>query len=329
MLKILGVGQSHPQTVIDNAFLESLDIGTTNEWIMERVGIASRYSVLPLEYIRTTRNEDPRAAIEAAEVTQTDLGVQAAKAAIQSANLKAQDIGMVIAGVSIPEMCIPSHACLIAAQLEMAVPAFDLNSACSTFSAQLHFLNCMDKTKLPDYILLVQSETYTLALNYNDRNASVLFGDGASAQVVSLKHGKKAQVMASLFDSDPSGWDKVRVPINGHFAQNGSAVQRFAITETVNTFNRLQKAVEMPEKPYFIGHQANLRMLESSCLRMGIPANKHLFNINRYGNCGAAGATSVLAEHWDNFKSGDYLAIATVGSGLSWGGAILYFGDEA
>jgi len=328
MLDILGVGQAHPTTVIDNAFLESLDIGTTNEWIMERVGIATRRSVLPLEYIKQTRNKDTRAAAEAAHTTLTDLGTEAAKEAIQRAGIKCSDIRMVIAGVSVPQMFIPAHACLIAAQLELCVPSFDLNSACSTFAAQLHFLNCMDPNKMPEYILLVQSETYTMSLNYNDRNSAVLFGDGASAQIISTRHQGKAQIIASLFESDPMGWDKVSIKSFNHFVQNGSAVQRFAIMETVGTFDNLEKAANLQEKPYFIGHQANLRMLETSCARIGIPPEKHYFNINKYGNCGAAGASSVLADNWDKFKPSDVLAIATVGAGLSWGGAVLKFGGK-
>lgn len=330
MLSILGVGKAHPQTVIDNTFLESLDIGTSDEWIMERVGIKTRRTVLPLDYIRQTRNSDPRAACEVAQTTASALGAQAALMALAKAGIQASDVGLVIAGISVPQMQIPAHACLIASQLGIRAPAFDLNSACSTSAAQLHFLNCMDPTQLPDYILVVQTETYTMTLNFNDRNTAVLFGDGAAAFVLSPKHSGKAQIIASIFESDPASYDKVVIPAHGHFAQQGSAVQRFAITQTVNTYEKLKAKHPLPhpDTAYFIGHQANLRMLQSSCERMNITPAKHLYNVDKYGNCGGCGGPTVLAENWDNFKKEDYVTLVTVGSGLSWGGVIIRFGDS-
>ena len=328
MLALLGVGQAHPDTVIDNAFLESLDIGTTNEWIVERVGIETRRTVLPLDYIRQTRNRDVTAATEAMEITLNALGAQAAQAAIQSAGIKPEDVGLVIAGTCTPQLGLPAHACEMAALLGINAPAFDINSACSTAVAQFHFLNSMRLEQLPDYILLIQADLLTTVTNYNDRNTAVLFGDGAAAQIISPRHAGKAEIVTSLFDSDPANFNKVITPVHGHFFQEGSAVQRFAITQTVQSFQKLQEKVGFSQEAYFIGHQANLRMLESSCKRMGVPENRHFYNVNRYGNCGGSGAPTVLAEHWHDFKSGDDLALVAVGAGLSWGGAVFRFGER-
>ncbi len=327
MVAILGVGQAHPDTIIDNAFLESLDIGTSNEWIMERVGIETRCSVLPLDYIRQTRNSNTSAAVEAAQTTLIELGAKAAQMAMQRAGIKAEDVGLVIAGTCTPQLALPAHACLMAAQLGITAPAFDLNSACSTVSAQFHFINSMRLEQLPDYILLIQADLLTTTTNYNDRNTAVLFGDAAAAQILSPRHKGKAEILTSIFDSDPANFAKVITPVHGHFYQEGSAVQRFAITETVQSFLKLQQKVPFAKEPYFIGHQANLRMLESSCQRMGIPKDKHFYNVNAYGNCGGSGGPTVLAESWERFESGDLLAMVTVGAGLSWGGTVLRFGE--
>lgn len=324
-LNILGTGKAHPKTVIDNAFLEELDIGTSNDWIMDRVGIATRRSVLPLDYIRETRNASPCAAPAAADITQTALGAEAARKALASAGIEPEQVGLLVLGTSIPQMSIPANGCLIANEIGVQAPTFDLNSACSSFSAHLHFINSMQRDKLPDYILLVQSETYTLSLNYSDRNSAVLFGDGASAQVLSARHPGKARILDTIFESDPSSWDKVYAPSHGHFCQEGNAVQRFAIQKTVSTAKKLLKDEEIGPHTYFIGHQANLRMLESSASRIGIAPSNHFYNVNVKGNCGAAGAPSVLAEHWKHFKPGDRLIIVTVGSGLSWGGSSIIF----
>lgn len=325
MLSILGMGEAHPKTVIDNHFLESLDIGTNPEWIEERVGIKSRRTVLPLDYIRTTRNCDPRAAEEAATQTLIDLAVEAAEQALLRAGIKAGDIGMLISGTSIPHLLIPANACIMAARLAVNAPAFDLNSACSSFAAQIHFLNQMKTDSLPDFILLIQAETYTMVTNYNDRSTAVLWGDGAAATILSPRYPGKAALVASVFKSNPAEYDKVFIPRHGHFEQQGNQVQRFAITRTVETFEELKEKTQLSSNAYFIGHQANLRMLESSCKRTEIAYNRHLYNVNCYGNTGAAGAPSVMAAHWDSFKEGDELALVVVGAGLSWGGSVLRF----
>jgi 3-oxoacyl-[acyl-carrier-protein] synthase-3 len=316
---ILGAGHFHPDTVIDNQFLESLDIGTTNEWILERVGIHTRRTCLPLDYIRSTRNQDVRAAHDLAKTAVTDLGVKAAQMALQRANLSASDIVLCIAGVSVPQMNIPSHACLIAKELGISAPSFDLNSACSSFLAQLHFLYNL---KIEGPILIIQSETYTLATNYNERETAVLWGDGASACVLSHTHSGKAQIVETTFASNPLEYEKVLIPYGGHFTQQGSRVQRFAISQTEATFHSLKKKGEHIN---FIGHQANLRMLESVAKRIGVSEERHFFNVHRYGNCGSAGAASVVSERWDLFKPADELSIIAVGAGLSWGGAVVRF----
>lgn len=310
---ILGAGHYHPENVISNAFLESLDIGTNREWIMERVGIGERRTVLPLEYIRETRNRDPRAAREAAKYTAAELGEKAARMAMERAGVQPNEIGLVIASASLPERCIPAHACLIAARLGIEAPAFDLNAACSSFLAQLHFVR-------EETVLLVQTETYTMATDYSDRTTAVLWGDGASAQVLA-KRGK-LRIVETLFGSRPSEAERVRIPYGGFFTQDGNRVQRFAIMQTEATFNALRKKGASPR---FIGHQANLRMLESSTKRLGISEDRHHFNVDRFGNCGAVGAPSVLSERWEQFCPGDSLTMVTVGAGLSWGGAVLNY----
>src|SRR5688572_9959055 len=111
MLYLHGLGHFHPENVIDNAFLESLDIGTNDEWILERVGIAERRTVLPLDYIRQTRNADPRAAHEASLYSNAQTAARAAELALERAGLQASEIGMVIAGGCSAQYLIPAEAC--------------------------------------------------------------------------------------------------------------------------------------------------------------------------------------------------------------------------
>jgi 3-oxoacyl-[acyl-carrier-protein] synthase-3 len=330
MLQIHGVGHFHPENVIDNAFLESLDIGTTDEWILERVGIRERRTVLSLDYIRSTHNADPRAAYAASAYTNAQTAASAARMAIERAGLEPGDIGMVIAGGCSPQYLTPAESCAVAAELGIQAPAFDINSACSTFVAHLNFLGKMRPETLPDFILIVSAENNTRVVDYSDRATAVLWGDGSSAAVVSPRVPARAAVRRTTFMSDPSGWDNVVIPTGGFFTQDGPAVQRFAIRRTAAATEELlaKRDADRDVDPWFIGHQANLTMLRSSASRAGVAEERHLYNVDCFGNCGAAGAPGVLSQNWERFAPGDRLALVVVGAGLSWGGALITFSEE-
>lgn len=328
MLYLHGIGHFHPENVIDNAFLESLDIGTTDAWIMERVGIRARRTVLSLDYISDTKNSDPRAADAASLYTNAQTGAKAANNALAMAGLKPEDIGMVIAGGCSPQWSIPATACTVAAELGIDAPCFDLSSACSTFAAQLHLLAQMTEGGMPDYVLIVQPENNTRTIDFSDRTAAVLWGDATAAAVVSNRHPARARITKTTLHSDPKGWHKVRIPTHGHFAQEGSAVQGFAIRKGTTTAQELAESCAGPREDLFlVGHQANLLMLQGIARRAHVDGERHFHNVEEYGNCGAAGAPSVLSQRWEKFGDGDELAVVVVGSGLTWGGVLIQFGD--
>jgi 3-oxoacyl-[acyl-carrier-protein] synthase-3 len=324
LLSLVSIGHFHPPTVVDNAFLTSLDIGVDPNWVLERVGIRERRTVLPLDYIRETRNRDPRASAEASMFSDAQTGTKAAEHALSRAGLSAKDIGMVVAGGCSPQLSIPAQACLTAAELQIECPAFDVNSACSSFAAQLHLLSSMRPETLPDYILVVNVENTTRTVNYDDRRTAVLWGDCSSAAIVSPRAPGRASIKATVLHSDPSGWKHVVIPAGGHFQQDGQAVQGFAIRKTISTFAELAAGLPKESQPAFIGHQANALMLDGVCRRAEIPPERHFFNVDRFGNCGAAGAPSVLSQNWEKMTSG-YLSLVVVGSGLTWGGALFHF----
>lgn len=325
-MSLVAVGHFHPPTVLDNEFLVSLDIGVDQDWIIQRVGIRERRTVLPLDYIRATKNRDPRATAEASAFTDAQTGAKAACHALARAGLSTKDIGMVIAGGCSPQYSIPAQACLVASELELECPAFDINSACSSFAAQLHVLSAMRPETLPEYILVVNVENTTRTVDYSDRRTAVLWGDGSSAAIVSPRARGRASIEATVLHSDASGWKHVVIPAGGHFQQDGQTVQSFAIRKTLETY--LELAAGLESRPAFIGHQANALVLESVCRRAEIPAERHFYNVDRFGNCGAAGAPSVLSENWDRIESG-YVDLVVVGSGLTWGGALLNFSSPS
>lgn len=328
-MQLISLGHFHPHNVIDNAFLESLDIGTNDAWIRERVGIIKRHTVLPLDYLRQTRNADPRAALEAAELSNAETGARAAQLALQRANLEPSDIGLVISGGCSPDECIPAESNRIAEELGISAPAFDLGAACSSFGAQMHFLTGMRPERLPDYVLVVNPENSTRVVDYRDRTSCVLWGDGTSAAILSPRHPGRFTITETLLGGDPSGADKVKVPRMGHFTQNGAAVQHFAVKRATETFLELRRrwlAVNPERQPQhlgLIGHQANLRMLESVAKRVEVPESQHLFNVDKRGNTGASGAPGVLSERWDDPDLPKNIGMAVVGSGLTWAGVLL------
>lgn len=324
MIFIHGIGHFHPNNIIDNQFLTNLDIATNNDWIIERVGIHKRRTVLSLDYICETYNEFPKSIGSHIQFSNAQTGALAAKQALDHAGLSAQDIGMVIAGGCLPQYSLPAEACMIAAELGINAPAFDINSACSTFAVHMNFINQMNEAGLPDYILLVIPENMTRAINFKDRKVAVLFGDGTSAIIVSKKHRSNVFISKVVIDSNPAACNIITTLAGGHFYQEGPVVQRFAIKKMVEIIKNLRKNFNiLNNQHYFIGHQANLTMLRSICKIAEIAEDHHLYNVDQFGNCGAAGAPTVLSQNWSRFTAGDRIILAVVGSGLTWGGMII------
>jgi 3-oxoacyl-[acyl-carrier-protein] synthase-3 len=285
--------------------------------------------VLSLDYIRDTRNRDPSQAMEAAQYTHADTGVLATEMALERACITRDAIGMVIAGSSRPSLSAPADACHIAAALGVEAPAFDMNSACTSMWVALYMLSNMRPESLPEYVLVVAPESLTTTVDYNDRSASVLWGDCTAAAIVSTRVPSRIQILHNTVQSNPAGYEKVVVPLFGHFNQEGRTVQMFAIKKTVRCFREIQKTFPSSGRRLnFVGHQANLRMLESVCRQCDINDDRHHSNVIEFGNGGAAGAPSVISMNWDSWTDQDEVAVIGVGSGLTWASYVLRFGDQ-
>ena len=328
MLYLHSMGHFNPENIISNTFLEDLDIGTSNEWILERVGIVNRRTVLPLDYIRETKNTDFRAAFEARLYKNSQMAATAARMALERASLKPEEIGMVIAGSSSPDDIAPAESSAVAAELGIEVPCLDMNSACSSFGMQMNFLSKMQPEVLPPYVLVVDSETLTKAVDYSDRTTAVLFGDGSTAAIVSTQVPSCARFVACSYGSRPSAWEKVGIDWKWRFYQDGNAVQGFAIRKTTEGVKNLKSIFADEAKRFiFIGHQANLTMLTTVCERTGIIPANHWYGVDQFGNTGCCGAPAVLSTHWDELQSGDRVAMSIVGAGLSWAHMMLKVED--
>ena len=329
-LNLLGLGHFHPDNEITNQFLEELDIGTNDEWILERTGIRSRRTALSLDYIRETRNADPRGAIEAAVISNAASGARAAEMALARAGVLASDVGLLIGGGCAPNTVSPAEACNIGAELGVVQTAcLDVNSACSSFIAGVYMLSLMDPAKLPPIVLLVTAEPMTGTVDYNDRSSAVLWGDGALAAVLSTKEKGRAALIGQTLTSDPAGNEKVVVPRLGHFRQEGRTVQTFAIRKTSDLYLATQEHHREDDRTFhFVGHQANRRMLESVCRRCEIPDERHHFNCEFFGNTAGASSGGVISQNWDKWTPRDDICVVGVGSGLTWGSYLMRFHED-
>ena len=206
------------------------------------------------------------------------------------------------------------------------MPAFDINSACTSFFVGLYTLSLMQPDRLPGFVLLVAPESLSRTVDYNDRASAVLWGDAAAAAVLSTQVPARAQILGSAMVSSPAGADKVVVPRLGHFRQDGRAVQMFAIKKTAKMLDGLRAEYGDPDRQlHFVGHQANKLVLEQVCRRCNIPEERHHYNVEWYGNTAGASAPSVVSMRWDKWQSGDDVAMIGVGSGLSWASCLLRF----
>lgn len=327
---IHSMGHFHPPTRLPNSFFDELDIGSQGDWVEERTGIRERRSVLSREDILALASgrvslADLRAlgrVMPIAEMAEPTWALLRER----YPELDPQQIEALICGTSVPDFDIPANGSTIAARLGLRCLSFDANSACSSFVLDLHLARSLIASGAHKKIAIFNPERYSLRVDFRDRNSCVLFGDGCSAALVSsTPRPGSLKVLDTLIVSDPSGCDLVKIPDGELFSQNGKAVQKFAISKTIEATEAIleRNHLSPSDVSYFTGHQANLRMVTSAADRLGLSAERHLHNVAMLGNQGSAGAPAVLSMNWDLFKTGDLIVLAVVGSGLTWGSALL------
>ncbi len=328
---VAGMGHDHPDTILDNQFFSTLDIDSSEEWILERTGIKERRSVLTQDQIRKIRFGEETLLSLRKKNEVPSIGAMCVKPwqrALKRASFVGDmlNVDALICGTSVPDFDIPANACRIASELKLECTAFDVNSACSSFVVDLHVAKSMLWAKQAKTVAVFNPERYTMRVNYQDRGSCILWGDGCVGTIVeSDPHRPGLEVIDTVVVSNPSKYDSVVIPDGEYFFQDGKAVQRFAITKTIAIVEEIlsRNEIQVKDVNYFIGHQANLRMLQSAMEHLHVAPERHLYDIENFGNRGAAGAPSVLSTYWEKFQSGDLIILAVVGSGLTWGAALL------
>ncbi len=322
-LKIAGVGYCIPETVVTNDDLTKL-YDTSDEWIYTRTGIKERRLV--------SGNESA-----------VDLGYKAAERALEKSGLKVEDIDMVICASSAPPELYPAIACRIQAHMGIPndVPAFDITAACSGLIYAMSIARGFIASGMYKSILLVATDNNSRLLNWEDRSASILFGDGAGAMVVTASDDGVDDIISIDIRANGSIGDLIKLPLAGKncplveandeqpqfIEMNGKEVYKF-VARTLPQYveEMIEKAgMKAEEIDYLIPHQANLRIIQAVQERLGYSDEKVVTNIKYYGNTSAASIPLAMAESVEQgkVKLGSTAILCGFGAGMTWGGAIV------
>ncbi len=319
---IVGTGSYVPKRVLTNADLEKM-VDTSDEWIITRTGIKER-----------------RIADESEAAS--DLAYEASIKAIEAANIKPEELDMIIVATITPDMIFPATACVLQKRLGIeGIAAFDLEVACSGFLYGISIASQFIATGACDTILVVAAEALSKIVDWEDRNTCVLFADGAGAAILKpFQDGN--HIISSCLGADGGGADLVGVPAGGsrlpasletvknrqhYMKMNGNGLFKKAVKVMVQAADiSLQRGgLTYKDIDFFIPHQANIRIIKAVAKRIGLSMDKVCVNLDRYGNTSAASVAVALDEavREKRIKRGDKVLLTCFGGGLSWASLVL------
>ena len=321
-VRLLGTGSYAPPKVLTNFDLEKM-VDTSDEWIRARTGISERRIA-----------EDG--------VASSDLAFEASKLALEDAGLKPADLDMIMVGTVTPDRLFPSTATTLQQKLGAGkIPAFDLSAACSGFIYGLSLSSGLILTGAASHILVIGVECLSKITDWTDRNTCVLFGDGAGAAVVGPTDEDRG-ILGIQLASDGSLGDLLEMPAGGSLlpASEETVRQRLHYTRMKgnDVFKNAVRAMSevclktleiagkrASELDLLIPHQANLRIMEATAKRIGVPREKVFVNVDRYGNTSAASVPIGIdeARRSGQLSDGDLLEIVAFGGGFTWGASVI------
>ncbi|CAN7212300.1 ketoacyl-ACP synthase III [Acidovorax sp. LjRoot118] len=318
--RITGTGSYLPPRRLTNADLVAelarAGIETSDEWIVERTGIRARH-------------------FAASDVTASDLGLEAARNALQAAGLQAQDIDLIIVATSTPDMVFPSVACILQHKLGAnGCPAFDVQAVCSGFVYALAVADSMIQTGAANRALVIGAEVFSRILDFKDRTTCVLFGDGAGAVV--LEASETPGILSSDLHADGKHVGILCVPGNVSGGQvlgdpvlkmDGQAVFKLAVGVLEKAAHAALAKAGMTEADvdWLIPHQANIRIMQGTARKLKLSMDKVVVTVDQHGNTSAASIPLALdhAVRSGQVKKGETLLLEGVGGGFTWGAVLL------
>ena len=320
--RIVGVGSALPERCVTNAMLAAelgeRGIETSDEWIMARTGISQRYIASP-------------------EVTSSVLGTRAARAALAYCGMAPESIDLIIVATSTPDYVFPSTACLVQRDLGIAgCPAFDVQAVCSGFVYALSVGDALITNGSSKNALVIGAEVFSRILDWSDRGTCVLFGDGAGAVVLSASD--RPGILASKLHADGRHEGLLRTAGNvSHGAivgtpfltMDGQAVFKLAVSMLDQVGRETVEAAGMTvnDIDWLVPHQANIRILQATGRKLGLPAERVVVTVDRHANTSAASVPLALdtAVRDGRIREGHRVMLQGVGGGFTWGSVFVQF----
>lgn len=320
--KITATGSYLPEKIISNHDLEKI-VETSDEWIVERTGIKERRIAAP-------------------EQTASDLALEAAREAISAAGVRPRKIDLIIVATVTPDMIVPSTACILQDKLGAKnAAAFDINAVCSGFVYGLSVADAYVRSGKAQRVLLVGTEVLSKFMDWEDRSTCVLFGDGAGAVVVEPTEEDRGILSTDIYSDGklqdlitlPGGGSKH--PVSAETIEKRMHYMKMKGNETfkvaVKTLEKLvvdtlkKHKLKASQLSLLIPHQANIRIINATAKRLGLPMERVYTNIERCGNTSAASIPIALDEAVRTLRvrEGDYVMLEAFGGGLTWGSALV------
>ncbi|PPB80015.1 3-oxoacyl-[acyl-carrier-protein] synthase III [Albidovulum inexpectatum] len=316
---VRGVGHYLPERVVPNTWFEEF-LETSDDWIRSRTGIERRHFAAEGE-------------------TTSDLGAQAARAALDDAGLTPQDIDAIIVATSTADYTFPSAATMVQAKLEMTSGfAFDIQAVCAGFIFALSNANALILSGQARRVLVIGAETFSRILDFTDRSTCVLFGDGAGALVLEAQEGEGKASDRGILSTDLHSDGRYRelLYVDGGVSTTGTAgklrmqgnqVFRHAVEKLAQTaHSALDKAgLASGDVDWIVPHQANLRIISATAQRMQVPMERVVVTVQDHGNTSAASIPLALSvgRQRGQIKPGDLIVSEAIGGGFSWGSVVL------
>lgn len=319
---IIGTGSYVPERILTNFDLEKM-VDTSDEWIRTRTGIRERR-------------------IASEDQATSDLAYEASRRALNAAGLNAEALDLIIVATITPDTAFPSTANILQDRLgARRAAAFDQAAACSGFIYALATAAQFIENGVYRYVLVVGAETLSRITDWQDRNTCVLFGDGAGAAVLGPVPEDEG-VRAFVLGSDGSGGELLKLPAGGsrlpashktvddrlhYLKMNGREVFKFAVRVMNQASDEVIEKAGLTKSSidFLVPHQANLRIIDSARERLGLPEEKVIVNLDRFGNMSTASIPVALDEvvRDGKIQPGDYLLMVGFGAGLTWGALVL------
>ncbi|MBN9655776.1 ketoacyl-ACP synthase III [Halobacillus sp. GSS1] len=306
----LGIGHYAPEKVLTNKDLEKM-VDTSDEWIRTRTGIEERR-------------------IASDEMDTSDLAFRAAEEALRDADMKAEELDMILVATVTPDTPFPSVATMLQHRLgAKKVAAMDLSAACAGFMYGVITAKQFIETNAYKNVLVVGVEKLSKITDWTDRNTCVLFGDGAGAAVIGPVSDDKG-ILSFELGADGAGGPHLYQTPEDTLSMNGREVFKFAVRQMPESSVNVVKKIGLSEQDvdYLVPHQANIRIMEAARQRLGIPEEKMSTQVKRYGNTSSASIPIALSEDVKagKIKDNDLVVLVGFGGGLTWGAVALRWG---